>query len=71
MHDHLVATQVATSTSSLVDRSARPDAPVVAPRQRRTLDVRIRLAARLHRIAAALEARPRRERPVAAAPACR
>jgi len=69
MLDHIATTQQSFARTGLVDDSARPDAPVVATRDRARLDTRVRahLAARLHRVAAALEPRPRRHRPT---PAC-
>jgi hypothetical protein len=71
MLDHIATAQPATRAHGLVDGSARPHAPVVAPRERARLDTRARagLAARLHRIAATLEPHPRREQAVAT-PAC-
>jgi hypothetical protein len=61
---------------SLVDNSARPDAPVVVPTEARprAARTRARVAAQLHRVAAALEPQPRRERSVTnglGATACR
>jgi hypothetical protein len=72
MLDHIALTRPATRAQGLVDGSARPDAPVVAARQRARLDTRARarLAARLHRVASALEPQQRREQAVAT-PACR
>ena len=77
MLDHIAASYLTVRHGSLVDNSARPDMPVVEPTERRPRAARTRrlLAAQLHRIAAALEPRPRRERAVAsgvgATSACR
>ena len=72
MLDNLSTLHPAIRSTGLVDGSARPDAPVVAPRTRDRLDARARarLVAQLHRVASALEPAPRRERAVAG-PVCR
>lgn len=71
MLDQYAAAHLAARTTSLVANSARPDAPVVAPRESVRLETaRARLAAQLHRIATAVE--PRHERTLAgASPVCR
>jgi hypothetical protein len=69
MLDLFVAADLAVKGTRAVAWSARPDAPVVAPRPERArlpLRARAGLAARLHRIATALEPRPRAERTSAA-----
>jgi hypothetical protein len=70
MLDHIATVQPATRARGLVDDSARPDAPVVTPRERARTRAAAGLAARLHRIAAALEPQQRPEQAVAG-PACR
>ncbi len=65
MLDLFVATDLALKGTRAEARSARPDAPVVAPRparERLRLRARAGLAARLHRAATALEPRQRAER---------
>jgi hypothetical protein len=65
MFELFVGTDLALKSTRAEAWSARPDAPVVAPRpQRDRLPVRARagLAVRLHRIASALEPRRRPER---------
>jgi hypothetical protein len=70
MLDHITTAQTLTRAQGLIDGSARPDAPVIAPRERARTRARAGLAARLHRVAAVLEPQERREQAVAA-PACR
>jgi hypothetical protein len=70
MLDHIATAQPGTRALGLVDGSARPDAPVVTPRERARTRAAAGLAARLHRIASALEPQPRREQAVATT-ACR
>jgi len=65
MLDLFVAADLAVKGTRAVAWSALPDAPVVTPppeRDRFPLRARAGLAARLHRIATALEPRPRHER---------
>lgn len=75
MLDLAIASDLAVRATRQHAGSARPDAPVVAPRERRrrATRTRARLATQLHRIASALE--PQRERSatrrVDATPACR
>jgi len=61
MLDLAIAADLAVRSTRRLAGSARPDAPVVLPRDRvsRGTRARARLASRLHRIAAALE--PRRQ----------
>jgi hypothetical protein len=72
MLDLAIASDLAVRSTRLHAGSARPDAPVVPPREPRR-GARARLAAGLHRIATALE--PQRERSSSrrldATPACR
>jgi hypothetical protein len=70
MLDHIASAPTTRTGTHLVDLSARPDAPVVTPREHAALDAaRAGIAARLHRIAAALEPQPRQRR--TATPVCR
>jgi hypothetical protein len=76
MLDQITTAYLTVRHGGLVDNSARPDAPVVAPRPPRRplhLRTRARLADRLRGIAAALEPRPDTDRPRVrgASPACR
>jgi len=72
MFDHIAATHPTFRSIGFVDGSARPEAPVVAPRDSARLTARVRasFASRLHRLASAVEPRQRRTRP-ATSPACR
>ena len=73
MLDHLASTQRAVHTGGLIDSSARPGAAVAAARpERDRLEVRTRagLATALHRLASALEPRPRDQRVAGSTPAC-
>ena len=67
MLELVIASDLAVRSTRRLAGSALPDAPVVAPRVpvRRATVVRARLAARLHRIASAVE--PRR---IGGTPAC-
>jgi hypothetical protein len=75
MLDLAIASDLAVRSTRQLAGSARPDAPVVPYREHvgRSTRARAAVAARLHRIAAALE--PRREhassRRMDASPACR
>ena len=62
MHDHYPASHLALDAAELEMLSARPDAPVVAPRIRRVVGagLRARAASSLRRVAAALEPAPAR-----------
>jgi hypothetical protein len=69
MLDLFVAADLAVKGTRAVAWSALPDAPVLAPetpRERLPLRARAGLAARLHRVATALEPRPRTDRTSAA-----
>jgi hypothetical protein len=70
MLELVIASDLAVRATRQLAGSARPDAPVVVPRERphRTTVVRARVAARLHRVASALEPAPRR---LDGTPACR
>jgi hypothetical protein len=74
MIDHIAASYLTVRHGGLVDTSARPDAPVVVPTERRprAARARARLAAQLHRVAAVLEPQPQTERRLTrgASPAC-
>jgi hypothetical protein len=63
MLDQIATAYLTVRHGGLVDNSARPDAPVVAPIEPRPRAARTRalLAAQLHRVARALEPHPRRE----------
>ncbi len=67
MLDQITTAFLTVRNGGLVDNSARPDAPVIVPTERRPRAARTRLfvAARLHQVAAALEPAPRRERSTA------
>lgn len=73
MLDLAIAADLAVRSTRQTAGSARPDAPVVVPRERvrRTTRTRARLAAALHRIATALEPRREPARQVGTTPACR
>lgn len=70
MQDHYLASHLALGAARLEMHSARPDAPVVPSRPRRspglTRTLRAQAAATLHRVAAALEPAPRPDRRLAA-----
>ena len=73
MLDLAVATDLAVRSTRHTALSARPDAPVVAPRHDvpRSTRTRALVAARLHRLATALEPRkPASTRRMDASPAC-